>query len=179
MKLVPLPAAYRWIDKEPSPRMLVEMRKVYGTKEVKGPGSNPSIVAWAKSLGFQNFQDATPWCGLGMAYVALQAGYEPPINPLWAANWLTWGTPVPLKGAMLGDVLVFHRKGGNHVSLYVGEDDKAMHIMGANQADSVNIERKSKNLLIGVRRSPWRLNQPANVRKVHLAIVGALAENDA
>ena len=40
-----------------------------------------------------------------MAYVALQAGWDVPMNPLGARNWLAFGAP-KLKPA-LGDVLIF------------------------------------------------------------------------
>ena len=174
-----LPPKYRWLADEPGPRLLVEALKTYGTAEKPGPGSNPSILEWAEETGLKRVytSDSTAWCGLWMAYVALQAGWPPPVNPLWARNWLDWGTPQ--KRAALGDVLVFSRGKGGHVGVYVGEDGTAFHVLGGNQDDRVSIKRIAKNRLLGIRRCPWRVNQPANVRPVVLAASGALSTNEA
>ncbi len=174
-----LPKQYRWLADEPGPRILVEALKTYGTVEKPGPGSNPSIMAWAKAAGLERVYraDSTAWCGLWAAYVALQAGWEPPVNPLWARNWLSWGSPAP--APMLGDVLVFSRGSSGHVGLYVGEDATAFHVLGGNQSDRVMIKRIDKKRLLGARRCPWRINQPAGVRPVALAATGALSTNEA
>lgn len=33
--------------------------------------------------------------------------------------------------------------------------------------------------LLGIRRCPWRINQPANVRVIKLAAIGSLSTNEA
>jgi uncharacterized protein (TIGR02594 family) len=174
-----LPAQYKWLSKEPGPRILTEGLKTYGTIETPGSGNNPSIIQWAKDVGLSRVykEDATAWCGLWMAYVALQAGWEPPLNPLWARNWLNFGTPQ--KKAGLGDVLVFSRGNSGHVGEYVGEDDTAYHVLGGNQSDRVMFKRIAKNRLLGIRRCPWRVNQPGNIRAVTLAANGSLSQNEA
>lgn len=175
-----LPAQYKWLASETGPRILVEALKTYGTAEKPGPGSNPSILKWAEDVGLERVykSDDTAWCGLWMAYVVKQAGWDDPLNPLWARNWLNFGTPQ--KVAMLGDVLVFSRgKNAGHVGLYVGEDNTAYHVLGGNQSDQVNIKRISKTRLLGVRRCPWRVNQPKNVKPVKLAATGSLSTNEA
>ena len=174
-----LPTQYAWLADEPGPRILKEGLKTYGTIETPGAGNNPSIMAWAKATGqdraYRN--DATAWCGLWMAYVALQAGWEPPVNPLWARNWLNFGNASIVE--MLGDVLVFSRGNGGHVGLYVGEDAGAYHVLGGNQGDRVSIKRIAKGRLIGAQRCPWRINQPSNVRRIELAAGGKLSTNEA
>lgn len=176
-----IPARYAWLAREPGPRLLTEFLKVYGTAEKPGPGSNPSILAWARAVGLEKVyrSDDTAWCGLAMAYVALQAGWEPPVNPLWARNWLAWGQTVP--APMLGDVLVFSRgKTQGHVAVYVGEDSAGfLHVIGGNQGDAVTIKRIPRSRLLGARRCPWRVNQPGNVRRVVLAAAGGLSSNEA
>lgn len=174
-----LPAQYQWLSKEPGPRILVEALKTYGTAEKPGPGSNPSILKWAEDVGLDRVYktDETAWCGLWLAYVAKQAGWDDPVNPLWARNWLNFGTPQ--KKAALGDVLVFSRGSGGHVGLYVGEDATAYHVLGGNQSNSVSFKRIAKTRLLGIRRCPWRINQPANVRAVKLAANGSLSTNEA
>jgi uncharacterized protein (TIGR02594 family) len=178
-----LPPAYKWLETEPGPRILLEMLKMYGTVETPGPGNNPTIMAWAKSIGLEKVykSDATAWCGLGMAYAAGQAGWDnaPMGNALWARNWASWGNPVAQGAEMLGDVLVFLRGTGGHVGEYIGEDDTHFHVLGCNQSDAVNIRRKEKSLLIAARRCPWRIKQPANVRKIYLSATGVLSENEA
>lgn len=178
-----LPKQYAWLAQEPGPRILLEALKLYGTLEQPGPGSNPLILSWAEKTGLAKIyrDDATAWCGLFMAYVALQAGWDLPLNPLGARNWLTWGTPQ--QDLALGDVLVFWRGSPRgyqgHVGMYVGEDADAYHVLGGNQSDSVSIARKDKTRFLGARRCPWRINQPANVRPIWLAATGALSTAEA
>jgi uncharacterized protein (TIGR02594 family) len=178
--LTELPLQYQWLKKEVGPRILVEAVKTYGTAEKPGPGSNPSILKWAQDVGLDRVYkaDATAWCGLWMSYVAKQAGWDDPYNPLWARNWLNFGTPQ--REAGLGDVLVFSRgSGSGHVGLYVGEDASAYHVLGGNQSDRVMIKRIAKNRLLGIRRCPWRVNEPVNVKPVKLAASGSLSTNEA
>jgi uncharacterized protein (TIGR02594 family) len=177
--MIDLPKQYRWLAAEPGPRLLLEGLKTYGTIEKPGAGSNPSILQWAKATGLDRVYktDATAWCGLWMAYVSLQAGWDIPVNPLWARNWLNFGTPQRV--AALGDVLIFSRGKGGHVALYVGEDAGAYHCLGGNQSDRVMFKRIAKNRLLGIRRCPWRINQPDSVRRIILSATGALSENEA
>lgn len=173
-----LPNKYTWLLKEPGPRILVEGLKTFGTVEAPGPNDNPAILAWAKATGLDRIykKDSTAWCGLWMAYVTLQAGWDVPVNPLWARNWASFGVGVGIP--MLGDVLVFSRGSSGHVGIYVGEDREAFHVLGGNQSDRVMIKRIARNRLIDVRRCPWRINQPGNVRRVALAASGALSTNE-
>jgi uncharacterized protein (TIGR02594 family) len=172
-----IPAKYEWLNKEGAPRMLVEMLKIFGTLESPGASDNPTIMSWAKDLGLKDYKhDAIPWCGLAMAIVAKRSGKEVVKDPLWAANWLKFGNKVI--NAMLGDVLVFKRPGGNHVGLYVGEDRECYHVMGGNQRDSVSIVRINKNRLTGVRRPVYTIAQPHNVRKIILSSSGEISDNE-
>lgn len=174
-----LPKPYAWLATEPGPRLLTVALSLYGTAEKPGPGNNPSIIEWAKATGLYKVYkaDSIAWCGLFMAYCALQAGWEPPLNPLGARNWQAFG--VKAETPMLGDVLVFSRKGGGHVGIYVGEDDTAFHVLGGNQSDMVNIKRVAKNRFLQARRCKWKIAQPGNVRVVQLAASGKLSANEA
>lgn len=174
-----IPKQYSWLMKETGPRILTTALALYGTSEKPGPGNNPSIMKWAKSVGLGGYTaDSIAWCGLFMAYAAKQAGFPPEfVNPLGARNWLLWGDKA--KTPMLGDVLVFSRKGGGHVGIYVGEDASAYHVLGGNQSDTVNIKRVSKARFLGARRCKWQIAQPANVRVVKLAATGGLSTNEA
>ena len=176
-----LPKKYQWLNSEPGPRLLTEGLKTYGTIETPGPDDNPSILAWARAVGLEKVyrDDATAWCGLWMAYVARQAGWDDPVNPLWARNWLTWGVARDKSTPMLGDVVVFSRGNGGHVGICVGDDSTAIHCLGGNQSDRVMIKRIAKARLLGVRHCPWRVNQPSNVRRITLAATGGLSTNEA
>lgn len=133
-----------------------------GIMELAGPQSNPTILGWARRLGgwiadwYRD--DDTPWCGLFVAHcVSSTLPSEPlPSNPLAAREWLKFG--VLLDAPSLGAILVFSRSGGGHVGFYVGEDSEALHVLGGNQSNAVNVTRISKNRLLGIR---W----PSSVKK--------------
>lgn len=173
-----LPSKYRWLENEGAPKILVEALKTHGTKEVPGKADNPEILRWARVAGLGTIyqHDETAWCGLAVAYWSVMAGYKPPANPLWALNWQTWGSSVLPKLASLGDVLVFKRKTSagwaGHVGLYVGETGTHYAVLGGNQSDQVNISLIAKDRLVAVRRSPWKVAQPSNVRPIRLSGAG-------
>lgn len=180
-----IPKQYQWLAAEPAPKILREALRHFGTLEHRGRDNNPDITAWAKEVGgsvadvYRN--DEIPWCGLFMAVCAKRAGYVVVKDPLWALNWGTFGTAQST--AMLGDVLTFIRKTATgakagHVALYVGEDEVSYHVLGGNQSDCVCVTRIAKNRLYAIRRSPFKVAQPANVRTVQLSISGKLSENE-
>lgn len=174
---MPLPEKYAWLKSEPAPRMLVEALKLYGITEKAGDQDNPEILAWAKELNIPAYiHDSIAWCGLFIAYVAKQAGKGVIKDPLWAANWSKWGTAQTV--AMLGDVLLFRRPGGNHVAIYVGEDDVSYHVLGGNQGDKVSITRILKTRCWSIRRSVFATGQPANVRVIRMTGTGAISTNE-
>lgn len=168
-----LPVAYRWLEDEPGPVELKKALELFGTLETPGKKNNPVIMGWAEETHTTYPGDETAWCGLFKSVVAKRAGwdYHPNGNALWARNWLSWGTKVQV--AMLGDTLIFPRGQGGHVALYVGEDETHYHILGGNQSDTVNIVRKAKTPLLGIRRATWKIAQPANVRQIFLSAKGA------
>jgi len=170
---------YKWLSFEKSPRLLVEAVKLIGIKEVPGQGDNIEILKWAETLNLEKSyrKDDIPWCGLFMAIVCHNAGLKPVDNPLWARNWQTFGTSQ--KTAMLGDILVFVRNGGGHVGIYVGEDKTAYHVLGGNQSDMVCVTRIRKERCMAIRRTPWKVAQPDNVRVIKLEATGAISVNEA
>jgi uncharacterized protein (TIGR02594 family) len=169
---------YKWLSLEKSPKLLVEALKLLGTKEVPGQADNIEILKWAEALGLEKEyrKDDIPWCGLFVAYACYKAGLDVVDNPLWARNWINFG--VGQKVAMLGDILVFVRDGGGHVGIYVGEDKTSYHVLGGNQSDMVCITRIRKERCIGVRRTPWKIAQPENVRVIKLEATGAISVNE-
>ncbi len=177
-----LPKKYAWLAKEPGPKMLLAALLEYGTLEVPGASNNQKIISWAQEVGGNVDDvykaDSIPWCGLFMAVIAKRAGKQFPNSPLWALSWSSFGTPVDKDKAMLGDVLVFVRNGGGHVTLYVGEDETAFHCLGGNQSDSVTISRIAKNRLYSVRRPIYSIGIPMNVRKVFISSNGTISNNE-
>lgn len=165
------------------PIWLRDARRYLGLKEIPGPKSNAKIMGWAKALGgwiaswYQD--DDTPWCGLFIANViATTLPAEPlPSNPLGALNWKKFGTESRIAR---GAILVFERKGGGHVGLYVGEDRTHFHVLGGNQANSVSITRIDKSRLVtgGIR---WPKTGDAPIGgKVELSVAGApVSKNEA
>lgn len=166
------------LKKQKSPKLFVEAFKFIGLKEIVGPEHNPIIMNWAKELNLEKIyiSDEVPWCGLFIAKVCKDAGKEVVENPLWARNWLKWGTKQDV--AMFGDILVFSRGKGGHVGIYVGEDKKCFHVLGGNQGNEVSVIRINKSRLLGIRRTPWKIAQPDNVKRVFLTEKGKLSENE-
>jgi uncharacterized protein (TIGR02594 family) len=162
---------------EPGPKMLLEFIKIYGIKEAPGAIDNPVILSWAKEVGAQDYNhDEVPWCGLAMAVIAKRAQKDFNFQPLWAKNWSRFGQKVT-DGPKLGDVLVYTRKGGGHVGLYIGEDKTCYHTGGGNQLNAVNIIRMEKSRLFSVRRPIYKV-MPPNVRAIILSEEGEISTNE-
>lgn len=161
------------------PRMVREALALYGVMEHPGKWNNAVILNWAKETNIQGDNwynaDSIPWCGLFMAVVAQRAKWQPPNEALRALAWAEFGTTSPQPS--LGDVLVFKRKGGGHVGLYVGETVDSFYVLGGNQSDKVNITRISKTRLFACRRPPYKI-QPESVRPYHYTSSGKLSENE-
>uniref|UniRef100_A0A7V4G8E4 TIGR02594 family protein n=1 Tax=Desulfobacca acetoxidans TaxID=60893 RepID=A0A7V4G8E4_9BACT len=58
-----------------------------------------------------------------------------------AASWRNWGKELPDGGQRLGCVVVMSRTGGNHVGLYLDEDDVGVYCLGGNQGNRVSVRR--------------------------------------
>ena len=169
-----LPAQFAYLATEPGPQILLAALRDYGLKEVVGPGNNPRIMQMAKNVGASSYYgaDAIPWCALGVSDWCKQAGFPLPPDPLAALSWGKFGNAVALGDERLGDVLVKARIGGGHVGLYVGETPSHYAVLGANQGDQVCIAWFPKSVFSHIRRCPWKVSQPANVRKVVLGSAG-------
>ncbi|MEM8553994.1 MAG: TIGR02594 family protein [Pseudomonadota bacterium] len=131
-----------------------EARGLIGTREISGPDSNDTILAFADTIDLDYDNDDIPWCGLFVAHcVGATLGDEPlPSNPLGARQWLKFGQACE---PQLGAVLVFWRGSQSdwrgHVGFYAGEDSEHFHVLGGNQSNAVNVMRLSKSRLLGAR----------------------------
>ena len=173
---------YDYLKKVSSPQILVQALKLVGTKEIVGSVHSNIIMSWAKDLGIEKIYtaDEIAWCGLFIAIVCKRSNLGTGItakDALWALNWNKFGTKESV--AMLGDVLTFKRNGGGHVGIYVGEDDKCYHVLGGNQSNMVCITRIEKSRCAGIRRTPWKIAQPDNVKQVFVNANGFISKNEA
>ena len=161
------------------PRMIREAMALYGTMEAPGNKNNAVIVNWAKETKTKDDNwysaDSIPWCGLFMAVVAQRSQWPVPQLPLSALSWARFGKATDI--AMLGDVLVFTRKGGGHVGLYVGESATTYYVLGGNQSDKVCISELSKTRIHAIRRPPYRV-QPESVKQYIYNSSGELSTNE-
>ena len=161
-----------------SPKVIAEAMRYFGINEIKGKANNQTIMSWAKDVGVEKTytSDEVAWCGLFVAKVVLKAGFQSVKNPLWALNWVNFGTKQTI--AMLGDVLVFKRDGGGHVGFYIAEDKNYYHVIGGNQSDSVSVTRIAKNRCVGIRRCAWKISQPKEVRQYFVEASGVISTNE-
>jgi uncharacterized protein (TIGR02594 family) len=136
----------------PEPVWVQLARAEIGDQEIR---DSTKIIGWAKSLGgwiasYYNNASKIPWCGLFVDEILTKAAcHTIGDKSLGALNWASWGQP--LTAGCPGAVLVFKRPGGGHVGFYVGEDATSYFVLGGNQADSVCIERISKDRCVALR----------------------------
>lgn len=180
--MIQLPTKYAWLSEEPSPKILLEALKHYGTLEHPGHGSSPNIMAWARELGVSGWytDDDIPWCGLFAGIVISRCGYEIPkgLDVLGAIHFATFGNKVNPGDEMLCDILVFSRPGGNHVGFNIGENTHAFLSYGGNQSNAVGFAWIDKKKLVAARRTPWKIGQPPNIRKIILTETGEYSNNE-
>lgn len=179
IEFCPVDDRYRYLCKKNMPMQVHEFLNLYGVKEVSGDGNNDVILNWADEIknyvGIDYNADSIPWCGLALGVVMKRSGYKPPRICVRAKEWFNFGLQRDIAG--LGDVLIFDRKGGGHVGLYVGEDKGHYFVLGANQNDSVNIKRMQKKRCIGI-RSPYYVRRPFSAKPVFLEYSEKVSYNE-
>ena len=99
--------------------------------------------------------DETPWCAAFANWVCLKAMVED-TKKLNARSFLDIGTPVELKDAEPGDVVIFWRgsktSAQGHVAFYVDQDATRVCVVGGNQDNSVCLGMYGKDRILGIRR---------------------------
>lgn len=152
---------------------LIEARRLLGTAEIVGRGSNPAILSWANGIGVAYNNDDIPWCGLfvGHCVGATLPGEPLPANPLGARNWARFGVPC---AATVGAIAVFWRKslasGLGHVGFVVGDTPEGPAILGGNQGNRVSVIAKPLDRLIGYR---WPSRAPLVTAALPRVAIGA------
>lgn len=90
-----------------------------------------------------------PWCSALICAMTELSGIRSARTD-GAKNWLNWG--VELKEPCDGCIVVFTRKGGGHVGIVVGEDEKGnLLVLGGNQGNAVNVKSFSRSRVTGYR----------------------------
>lgn len=151
------------------PRWLKIARRHIGLREIKGPKHSSVILGWLSKLGAWWRNDEDAWCGTAMAGWMMEAALPYPQTWYRAKAWATYGSHLRPERLAPGAILVFERKGGGHVGLYVGEDNLYYHVLGGNQNDAVNIARIAKSRCIATR---WPKGEPVIGKPVILSANG-------
>ncbi|MGB1214828.1 MAG: TIGR02594 family protein [Pikeienuella sp.] len=166
------------------------MKKVYdlaradlGTWEW-ADGHNPKVVKYFADVGHEWVKDdETAWCAAFVGSKLKQAGL-PHTGKLNARSYLDWGTPVALKDAKEGDIVVFSRGNPNgwqgHVAFFVEESGSTIRVLGGNQSNQVNVSAYPKSRLLGIRRAEQKatytvLKNPTKVSPLR-ALVNAILQ---
>lgn len=128
----------------------------YGTWEWPGKEHNPRVLNYFKEIGQKWVKDdETAWCAAFVNWCLQKAG-KPSTGSLAARSFLNYGAATPTPE--LGDIVVFWRGTKNgaegHVAFYVSETPSYFYVLGGNQSDQVNIQKYSKNNLLGFRKVP-------------------------
>jgi uncharacterized protein (TIGR02594 family) len=160
------------------PSWIIAARGLIGTREIPGPASNSTIVAWWAKLHAPWFNnDGVPWCGLFVAHCLDAVGLPYPGKGAFARalRWATWGMPV---SARLGAIGVKSRKGGGHVFFIVGEtaDKRFFKALGGNQGDRVSIVDVRKSDVIAIR---WPQGAVPGAAVLPVMPVGAVSGKEA
>lgn len=121
-----------------TPPWVIEADRYLGIKEFPGAAHNPTIINWLVKLNAWWRDDETPWCGVAMGAWMKGAGVTPPKAYYRAKAWADWGHKLAVP--VYGCVVVFSRKGGGHVGIVVGEDERGrLMVLGGNQGNAVTI----------------------------------------
>lgn len=150
-----LPSQYKWVlNIGTLPKLLEVGLKYYGTHEIKGPQNNPVIMEMAKRVGVADIytsDDKQAWCALFMFNLCIEAGKPLPVvgkdrnNYLRAYTFCRYGKAVAFGDEKMGDIVVFTRKGGNHVAIIIAETETTFVVYGGNQSNEVGFTEIEKS----------------------------------
>lgn len=141
-------------------------RAELGVHEVAGAKANPRIMEYYRTCGATwPEDDAVPWCGAFMGFVATKAGASLPAEPLRAKSWATWGEP--LKAFEPGCIVITSRgkdPASGHVTLGESMAGGKIRGLGGNQGDEVSIVGIDPTTVIAYRRFPGAEPAPSLVK---------------
>lgn len=111
-----------------------------GEREVTGPKSNPTILAWIRArLPWAKDDSTTAWCGLWLAAMCQHAQLPIPEKAWKAAAWKDWGHVRAPIAALPGDVAILTRPGGHHVGAVLKVTRHQIWLLGGNQGNAVSV----------------------------------------
>ena len=132
------------------PNWLMIARSYIGLAEIPGKEHSPTIAGWLTGLKAWWRDDETPWCGVFVAECMRASAIELPKHWYRAKGWLDWGVPIAVP--IVGCVVVYERKGGGHVGIVVGKDQRGnLMTLGGNQGNKVSIMPFALERAIGFR----------------------------
>jgi uncharacterized protein (TIGR02594 family) len=126
-----------------------------GTKEIKGPKHNLTIVKYAHEIGINWINDdETPWCGVFPNWVLKKAGLKY-LSSAVARDALKLGLPV--SDPKPGDLVIYWRESiesyKGHLGFFLGYSQSGeIFTLGGNQSNMVSIAPYSANMVLGFRR---------------------------
>lgn len=125
-----------------SPWLEIAVKEI-GIKEYPGTNINhPRIQAYLSTVNglsqIDKSQDETAWCSCFINWCIEQVHVNG-TNSAWAKSWGNWRKAVTPNSAQTGDIAVFDRNSGGHVSIYIEADTATggVLVLGGNQSDSV------------------------------------------
>ena len=133
------------------------LNKYYGLKEIIGNEYSPTILNWIKKYFPETKDDEdVPYCSIALIEVYKELSLSHLIEKATPAaiSWASIGIEIPLNEALLGDVVVLKRIGGNHVGLFVrySKIKNVIYLLGFNQNNSCNITEFPISTLKNIRR---------------------------
>lgn len=181
-----LPEKYKFLEEIGIlPKLVSAALQYLGLKEYPGTGNNnPVIMNMATSLGLSRAQygnDEVAWCALFISFLMKITGKPLPFTGydlIRAKSYMQWGNPVSMIDIRLGDVVVKHRVGGDHVFLAIAESEHTIHGLGGNQSNCVCFAEMDKLTITAVRRY-YATTIPNSAKKYYINSSGVLSKSEA
>lgn len=131
-----------------------EAIKYLGVEEVKGKENNAKILDMLKSVGFEQFDEETPWCAAFVGHVLKTCRLDY-LQSLHSRDYASYGCASG--EAVLGNIAVFWRDSENstkgHVGFYLHMDDDYVWILGGNQSNMVSVQKYPRKNLLAIRQA--------------------------
>lgn len=134
--------------------------KEVGVREVTGPGHNPRIEEYNRTmaLSFPPTDDDIPWNGQFVGWVVKQAGYTDFPNSAVSRSWETWGqsSEDAIGDWEIGCIMVAWRgspdAGAGIAGIYIGDkDEKNVRVLAGNIFNAVDATTISKERVTACR----------------------------
>ena len=127
------------------------LRKYSGCDEIT---CRKELMEFFKANNVACDPKTTPWCAAAVKAAETADGKDTKVLNLMARSGLKYGTPVQLKDAREGDVVVFKRGAppSGHISYFVRLEGDYVVCFGGNQSDRVCESKYPVSGLIGIRR---------------------------